>query len=117
MDNFEMEISPALREKLEHYSRLHDFYGPLLTERQNTCFTMHYLEDLSLSEAGEALGISPQAVADQVKRSLKLLRRFEDKLGFISSWERRQASYSKILTSDISTEETRLIIKELQVND
>jgi len=90
MKALEIELSPALRNKLEHFVQLHDFYGTLLTERQNTCFAMHYLEDLSLSEIAAQLGITPQAVADQLKRTVKSLRRYEEKLGFIRSWQLRQ---------------------------
>ena len=92
----EIEIGPKLREKLQEYSQLYDFYGSMLTDRQNTCFTMHYLEDLSLSEIGEALSITPQAVADQVKRTVGILRRYEEKLSLVKSWRNQQNQIEKI---------------------
>jgi len=81
----EIEISASLMDKLQTYSQLHDFYGPLLTEKQNTCFTMHYLEDLSLKEIGGILGVTPQAVADQVKHATKKLQWYEEKLGLCAN--------------------------------
>ena len=93
MDSLQIEISPQMREKLDHFIQLHDVYGSLLTERQSLCFVMHYLEDLSLSEIGEALEISPQAVSDQLKRSTNILRNYEDKLGFIRN---RQDLHKKL---------------------
>ena len=118
----EIEITPKLREKLQKHSQLYDFYAPLLTERQNTCFTMHYLDDLSLSEIGEVLGITPQAVADQIKRTLSILRRYEDKLELANSWQQQQNQINKIVIA-LSTliekghplEEIKMMIEELQV--
>ena len=83
-------------EKLQLYTQLHDFYHPLLTDKQNTCFTMHYLEDMSLSEVGEVLGITPQAVADQVKRTTNVLLKYEDKLGLVQAWQIRQEQIKAI---------------------
>ncbi|MCL2400258.1 MAG: hypothetical protein FWC91_11030 [Defluviitaleaceae bacterium] len=92
----EIEITPKLKEKLQEYTQLYDFYGSLLTERQNTCFTLHFLEDFSLAEIGTALEITPQAVADQIKRTVKILRKYEEKLGFIQSWHNQQDQLNHI---------------------
>jgi len=91
-----IEIAPAMWEKLQVYGQLHDFYGQLLTDRQNMCFTMHYLEDLTMAEVGEALGITPQAVADQIKRTVKILQKYEEKLGLIQHWHNQQAQLKDI---------------------
>ncbi|MCL2420804.1 MAG: hypothetical protein FWD03_03015 [Defluviitaleaceae bacterium] len=120
--SLEIEITPKLREKLQKHSQLYDFYGPLLTERQNICFTMHYLDDLSLSEIGEVLGITPQAVADQIKRTVGILQRYEDKLGLANSWLHQQAQVNRILItlSDLiengyPLEDIKMMVEELQV--
>lgn len=60
---------------------LYDFYGPLLTKRQQQVLQDHYARDLSLGEIGEALGITRQAVHDTVKRAVAALERCEAKLG------------------------------------
>lgn len=68
------------------YNLLFDFYGPLLTHRQREIYQMYYGEDLSLGEIGEQLGISRQAVYDNVKRSSKILMDFESKLGLLNKY-------------------------------
>ncbi|HIX84468.1 MAG TPA: YlxM family DNA-binding protein [Candidatus Megamonas gallistercoris] len=68
-------------EKFLHMSALFDFYGPLLTDKQNRCLQMHLLEDFSLSEISAELGISRQAVYDMLKRSEQIMQQYEDKLG------------------------------------
>ena len=50
---------------------LYDFYGELLTEKQKQVYELHYQNDLSLTEIGEELSISRQAVRDQLKRTRK----------------------------------------------
>ena len=52
---------------------LYDFYGELLTEKQKQVYELHYQNDLSLTEIGEELSISRQAVRDQLKRTEKIL--------------------------------------------
>ena len=91
-----IEISPSILEKLQIYGQLHDFYGQLLTDRQNMCFTMHYLEDLTMAEVGDALGITPQAVADQIKRTIKIMQKYEKKLGLIKNWHQQQEKVKDI---------------------
>ena len=48
-------------------SALFDLYGALLTEKQQRCLSMSLFDDYSLSEIGEALGISRQAVHDMLR--------------------------------------------------
>ena len=65
-----------LEERLYH-SALFDFYGALLTEKQRRCLTMYLFEDLSLSEIGDALEISRQAVHDMLRRAEDTLAGYE----------------------------------------
>ena len=62
---------------------LYDYYGGLLTKRQQECFEMRYDQDLSLSEIGEELGISRQGVHDNLSRAEALLRNMETKTGCV----------------------------------
>ena len=55
---------------------LYDFYGELLTEKQKLVYDMYYQNDLSLSEIGEELSISRQAVRDQIKRVESILQNY-----------------------------------------
>ena len=62
---------------------LFDYYGDLLTDRQKLCLDMHYNQDLSLGEIGEMLGVSRQAVNDNLKKTEALLRRMEENIGSV----------------------------------
>ena len=62
---------------------LFDTYGGMLTEKQRECFDMRYNQDLSLGEIGEALGVSRQAVNDNLTRTEALLRRMEENIGSV----------------------------------
>ena len=67
-------------EKFVEQGYLYDFYGELLTERQQQVYESVVLEDYSLSEVAENLGISRQGVHDMVRRSSRLLEEYEAKL-------------------------------------
>lgn len=70
-------------EKIVEVSILFDFYKQLLTEKQREVVSFYYDEDYSLGEISENLNISRQAVYDTLKRSEKVLKDYEDKLGFV----------------------------------
>ena len=70
MDAFEMAL-------------LLDYYGGMLTEKQKECFDMRYNQDLSLGEIGQLLGVSRQAVCDNLTRTEALLRRMEENIGCV----------------------------------
>ncbi len=55
-------------EKFVEQGYLYDFYGELLTERQRQVYESVILEDYSLSEVAEDLGISRQGVHDMIRR-------------------------------------------------
>lgn len=84
-------------EKTLRMSLLYDFYGPLLTERQQDVYQMYFHEDLSLGEIGEQLSVSRQAIYDNLKRAETTLEDFESKLGLISKFETRQLIYEESL--------------------
>ena len=60
-------------EKFVEQGYLYDFYGELLTERQQQVYESVVLEDYSLSEVAEDLGISRQGVHDMIKRCNKTI--------------------------------------------
>ena len=76
---------------------LFDFYGPLLTERQQDVFQMYFHEDLSLGEVGEELEVSRQAIYDILKRTEAILEDFESKLGLVEKHGQRQLLYGELL--------------------
>ena len=62
---------------------LFDYYGAMLTDKQRDCFDMRYNQDLSLGEIAEMLGVSRQAVCDNLTRTEALLRRMEENIGCV----------------------------------
>lgn len=75
---------------------LFDFYGSLLTDKQSLCLEMHYLNDFSLAEIADELGVSRQAVHDILKRAEQILLDYEDKLKFVERYQREQQTLQHI---------------------
>ncbi|MBE3595499.1 MAG: YlxM family DNA-binding protein [Hydrogenibacillus sp.] len=68
-------------EKTTRMNALYDYYGELLGDRRRRAFELYYLEDLSLAEIAEALGVSRQAAHEHVRRAEAELERLEQALG------------------------------------
>lgn len=73
-------------EKFVEQTLLYDFYGELLTERQRQVYESVVLEDYSLSEVAEDLGISRQGVHDMIRRCNKTLQDYESKLHLVEKF-------------------------------
>ena len=58
-----------------------DFYGEVLSERQQSVLSLYYHEDLSLAEIATEIGISRQGVRDIIKKTEEELFFYEEKLG------------------------------------
>ena len=67
-------------EETVKYSILLELYGGLLTEKQYELLDDYYNKDLGLSEMAENLGITRQAVRDNLKKGENNLLEFEQKL-------------------------------------
>lgn len=83
-------------EKLK-FVLLCDFYGNLLTEKQQQFLKLHYEEDLSFGEIAERFGVTRQAVYDSIKSSENSLERYEKALGLLSDFQRQRKMFSDIL--------------------
>ena len=71
---------------------LYDYYGGMLTDKQRDCFDMRHNQDLSLGEIADTLGVSRQAVCDNLTRTEALLRRMEENIGCVKRYmESREA--------------------------
>lgn len=95
-------------DKISEISMLLDFYGGLLTEKQRRIMTYHFEEDMSLGEISEELHISRQAVYDIIKRSEKVLRKYEMELGLINRFllqKQKLMDIKKLLIEHHSDEE------------
>lgn len=73
-------------EKFVEQTLLYDFYGELLTERQQQIYESVVLEDYSLSEVAEDLGISRQGVHDMIKRCNHTLEEYESRLHLVEKF-------------------------------
>lgn len=73
-----------LLEKMVRMGELFDFYGQLLTERQQEFMTLYYQQDFSLGEIAERFGISRQAIHDNLRRSEKILEEYDQKLELLA---------------------------------
>ena len=74
-----------------------DYYGGMLTDKQKECFDMRYNQDMSLGEIAETLGVSRQAVNDNLTRTEALLRRMEENIGCVKRDMRYRAAVQEIL--------------------
>ena len=90
-----------------------DFYGNLLTEKQQIIMHRYYEEDISLVEIGEELNISRQAVRDALTVSENSLTLFEQKLGFVDRHTVIKNSISDII-NNIDKSSIELIVKKLE---
>ena len=72
-------------ERTLRMSLLFDFYGPLLTDRQQEVYQLYFHDDLSLGEIGEQLGVSRQAVYDILRRSAAIVEDYEEKWPWLQS--------------------------------
>ena len=78
---------------------LFDYYGGMLTDKQRDCFDMRYNQDLSLGEIAESLGVSRQAVNDNLTRTEAALRRMEENIGCVKRDMITRAAVEEILAA------------------
>lgn len=96
---------------------LFDYYGALLTERQQKVLSMRLFDDLSLAEVAQELEISRQAVHDLVHRTIDQLQGYEERLHLIASERRRLKLLDELIDQLKSefrvTEEVAGVLREL----
>lgn len=64
-------------EKKNKYNNLFDYYGCLLTKKQQDYFVSYYFDDLSLSEIANIYNVSRNAVYDTLNKIYSLLDYYE----------------------------------------
>ncbi len=84
-----------LEETIE-ISMLYDFYGQLLTAKQQEILRLYHEDNYSLSEIAEEYGISRQGVHDAVKKAEKALHEYERKLGLVGKFTATEEAVSAI---------------------
>ena len=83
-------------EKILEQTLLYDFYGQLLSKRQQEVMALYHEENYSLSEIAEEFGISRQAVHDTLKKAEQALAEYEQKLGLVKTLQRSEAVIGRI---------------------
>ncbi len=83
-----MGIREALTERLIERGLLFDYYGGLLNEKNKRIYEAAAVEDMSLAEISEEMGISRQAVSEALRRIDIRLQSYEKELGLISKGRR-----------------------------
>ena len=64
-------------DKVIYLTNLFDYYGELLTEKQQTYFKDYYFNNLTLSEIAENENVSRNAIHKQIKDSENKLLNYE----------------------------------------
>jgi len=82
-------MSESIEKKLL-LGNLYDYYARLLTEKQREILDQYCMDDLSLVEISENLGISRQAVYDTVRKAEKQMLGLEEILGLSDGYARRK---------------------------
>ncbi|HHX61019.1 MAG TPA: YlxM family DNA-binding protein [Epulopiscium sp.] len=84
-------------EKLLQVTYLYDFYGQLLTPKQEKVFKGYYLEDLSLSEIAAEEEVSRQSIHDTIKQAERKLTTYEQKLGLVERFKKQEQELEIII--------------------
>lgn len=104
-------------EKRSQIVFLKDFYGPLLTEKQQEAMSLHYENDWSLAEIAEHMQITRQAVHDILKRAEIALQEYENRLGLAGRFLKTRRCLQEacnLLENPTGEDNTRKALRILQ---
>lgn len=96
---------------------LFDFYGSLLTQKQNTFMSYYFQENFSLAEIAEQHQISRQAVYEHIRRAEKMLEQYETQLKMLYHHEQRESLLSQLESecqNQSSHENLLVLVKQLK---
>lgn len=102
-----LEMKDKAIDQIFEESLLFDFYGGLLTEKQSRVMSLYYDENYSIIEIAEEMGVSKQAVHENLRKSEKILSEYEDKLGLVG----------RFIKTDRTIREIEKTIDELQASE
>lgn len=83
-------------DKVTKITLMYDFYGQLLTDKQQRFVELYYGNDYSLGEIAEGFNVSRQAVHDTLKRTENMLRNYEDKLRLVERYLTQRHKLSEV---------------------
>ncbi len=90
-------------ERTNRMNLLYDFYGTLLTSKQQSILALYYQDNYSLGEIATELSVTRQAVYEHLKRAEQTLEDYESKLRMADQYARR---------ADISEQLQQLIMRQ-----
>lgn len=97
---------------LSNITQLFDIYGLLLSKKQFEYIYDYYFNDLSLSEMSIKYNISRSAIHYSIKLGLKDLKKYENKLQFLSLQKERLKLYKEIKDEKLRLKLVNLEVKE-----
>ena len=112
-DLMSMESTEDRLKEIVELTRLYDVYGPLLSDHKKEIFESYVLDNYSLSEIADSVGMSRQGVRDIVKRCSRELTGYEEKLSFLKKVERISELVEKSLEKT-DDPETRRILEQIE---
>ncbi len=71
-----------------YYSALFDYYGKLLTEKEQEYFKDYFFDNLSLQEIADNYQVSKNAISKSIKETKEKLNIYEEKLKLFHNKER-----------------------------
>ena len=101
-------MKQSLLAQRTYIHHLFDYYGVLLTSKQQKLIKWYYGEDLSLSEIALSLGVSRTAVSDALKKSVEKMISFDQRLGLINQ-EKKLLTWMESLSIS-SAEKSKAIV-------
>lgn len=111
-------------EKKLKIGNLYEFYGQLLTDKQQEILELYCSHDLSFGEISEELGISRQGVYDTIKRAEKILDEYESKLELLKRFNNREVIINHMVSEldaisskadqEISVDELKQSLEQLR---
>lgn len=91
-------------EKEIYLTILFDYYGELLTEKQQTYFKNYYFDNLSLAEISENLNVSRNAIHKELKYISEKLEFYEEHLKIYEKDKKLESLIEKITDESIKKE-------------
>ena len=91
-------------EKEIYLTILFDYYGELLTEKQQTYFKNYYFDNLSLAEISENLNVSRNAIHKELKYISEKLEYYEEHLRIYEKDKKLEAIIEKMTDEKIKEE-------------
>lgn len=83
-------------EEVIYLNELYDFYGSLLTDKQQDYFENYYFNNLSLGEMADNYGVSRNAIHKQLKIVDEKLKYYEENLELLKKAKKAEEIVKKI---------------------